>query len=154
MEKYIKTIKVKQINVYMSNDTKGKLLDLSEKYHVSMSTICDKACRLLYKCDLMTKVKNDKQATYRTKLKVKYFMEYPLESPNEETIYATNSIYFAVNHFENFIENLTKEKKNQMYNKFLSELSKCRDIYWDYNSNYRQQVRARKQYEKDYGKKE
>ena len=144
--KFIKKEKTKGVHIYMSNATKGKVLELMQKYHVSTSTIIDIACKCLYPCDLLCNVRHDKDAKYRSWYKPKYFTEQPRPTSQEETIYGTNCLYIAVNHFQLWKE-LANNKidNNKIYNQFLAELSKKRDIYWDYNAQLRTQWRAKKE---------
>lgn len=159
--------KAKLVNVYISNTTREILNQLKYKYKVSYSAICSVAARHILRCELTTKVKHDKNAKWRTKIKPKYFTKNPLATPNEETIYATNLFYFVSNQFKPFFKELylkAKEDKKlteeeiekrrlAYYNKFLADLAKERDVYYDFQNAYRTKVRVEKQYNKEYGDK-
>ena len=146
-QKFVKTKKIRLINVYMSADTKEKVLELMDKYHVSTSTIIDKACEYLAPIQIFTMMYQDKNAKFRSHYKPKFITEHPLETANQETIYCTNALYMAVNHFEPMKELIKwdEKKRNSTYNKFLADLNKCRDIYWDYNATLRTRYRADKE---------
>lgn len=159
--------RAKLVNVYMSNATREILDQLKYKYKVSYSAICSVAARHIYACDLNTKVKHDKNAKWRTKIKPKYFTEHPLATPNEETMYATNLLFFVANQFKPYfkeyyfkakeLKKLTEEeiekRRLAYYNKFLADLAKERDVYYDFQNAYRTKVRVEKQYNKEYGEK-
>jgi len=145
--KFIRKTKVRLINVYTSNKTKGKVLELMAKYHVSTSTIIDKACEQIYPADVFTKIRHDKEQQFRAHYKPKWITEHPLATSQEETAYCSNALYIAINHFEPLKEILGNEKldTNKIYNQFLAELNKCRDVYWDYNAVLRTRARAEKE---------
>ena len=148
MKKFVKTKKIRLINVYMSNETKEIVLELMDKYHVSTSTIIDKACEQLYECEILTNIRHDKTPhQYRSHYKPKYITEHPMASAQQETIFCSNALYIATRHFEPWKDIIGSKKfdANKMYNKFLAELNKCRDIYWDYNATLRTRYRADKE---------
>lgn len=159
-DNFKKQPKTHLIHAYMSKATYDKLIEMQNHYHLSISAMCTIT---LEKWQLLTQLEQ-LQSNYldesryknqdtRTCIKCKYFREHPLNERIKETTLASNVLYLLANDLKPFFKKFDiKNDKEQVriLNQIKNEFSKQKDLYWNFNQQYRCNVRARKQLNKEY----
>lgn len=145
------------LKIYISQSTLTELEKTKEKYKVCISAIVDILLNKIYlpaitgidlkyidknKKNQTTIVINKENQNYLSKL-----------NPSSKTILLSNLayIYYHMDLLKEY--GFTEENINKYKRDIGNELSKKRDNYWDYNRQYRNLYRARKQYDREKEKK-
>lgn len=151
---------MKTINIYLTKEQKKKADKVRIKYKVSLSTIAGivayELANRLIKCDrrdYLEKLQEDylqKNGTYKTSIKPREILNGALNGIQKKNLYTTNALIIYLD--GKVREYLDNENCNKYYAQIDKKLNEAYDIYWDYNSNIRQQRRMIKQ-NKEYWKK-
>ena len=157
-DKFVKQPKTALTHVYISNQTFDKLTKIQNQYHLSFSAICtivlEKWQLLANNIICQTEYLDPNRTTSkRTNIKTKYFRENPLNSKMMETILASNVLYLIANDLKPFFKKFKIENDKEqvrILNQIKNEFSKQKDTYWNFNQQYRCNVRARKQLNREY----
>lgn len=147
---------MKKIHIQISYNTSQQLLKTKEKYHVSFSTIADVLLNVVYleiipNNEFLDKGNKNQTTILLNQQNKEQFMDKLHLTQNDLVKIISNLFYLYANDFKE--SKLNKEQIIKYKSKIGNELSQKRDKYYNYNQTYRNLIRARKQYNKEYGEK-
>lgn len=149
---------MKKIHIQISYNTEQEMQKIKRRYHVSYSTICDILLNEMYisimnestdlSKDYMEMDKKHQSTIFINDQNVqKYFKTFNLEH-NQIVKLISNALFIYT---KDLIPSAyPKDAWTKIKCNIGNKLANARDKYWNYNDYYRNLVRAKKQYEKEY----
>lgn len=146
------------IKLYISDSIQTKLQETSNRYHVSISTIVDILFNEMYvtkfvpNWELDTKYL-DADKKHQTTIKINKTNQNELDKVKlqSKSLYLSNLVYAYYN--LDSLDGIEKQYKDKLKTNIGNQLARKKEQYWDYNRQYRNVYRARKQYEREQAKK-
>lgn len=144
--------------------------EIQEKYHVSLSTIMDVLLHQLAKYYIPNGVFDSEYINKDTKIQTNIMVNKENKQLIDTILRPKSEVRYLSNLYEIYRKLITYDSKNPKFKNYdlypldkdkiptlkmeiHNELAKKREIYWNYNQLYRNNYRARKQYDREQERK-